>query len=331
MKACLMFSRARSAGMNGARGLLVGAIGAALLPSACGSEVGNSKDGGGGSTSSASAFAMSYCNLIQPCCANAGLPADGAQCQAFTSAFIPSVHYDSAAGEACLAAIQSSGDAVCSTLGLTLSACAEVITPVYGATPPGGPCTQSSDCAAAPGAGGGALCYEQSMAVDGGVAQTQTCVQTLVGEPGQGPCIGNENGLFTTTFSVGFATSAPPSQAYLCDEAAGVICGSSQTCDAVSAVGGTCTTDANCVSSAYCAFAADGSTCVARLADGSSCATATTACQSTSYCDSTSETCKPLLADGAVCSIDTQCASSVCTNGACSPNNGDLTFLCGTK
>src|SRR5687767_6414728 len=61
-------------------------------------------DGGGANTTTE--FIASYCSLLQPCCAMAGLKADGQQCRTLLGAFAPA-GYTASAGEACLAALRA--------------------------------------------------------------------------------------------------------------------------------------------------------------------------------------------------------------------------------
>lgn len=193
---------------------------------------------------------------------------------------------------------------------------------------PGQPCKLDSDCAPSSGTGGGAICDFGSGA-DGGTSQV--CVQTLPGKAGQMPCIETvtANG---SSSSSGFGM-APPSLGYLCNTADGVACNfTTHACTALAATGQTCATDVDCVTGDYCNFAASGGeACAPRLADGASCrGSLGNACQTTSICDTTSQTCVAGLPSGAACTSGEPCASRICSNGKCS-SSGDigLSLLCG--
>jgi hypothetical protein len=301
---------------------------ALTLAFACSSK--SSGSGGGGATTSSS-FTQQYCQLLEPCCAQAGLSTTGALCESFAGAAFAQGTFDQASAQTCLAGIQaeSSAGTFCTTLGNDIPACAQVSMVASGTTPPGGTCTDDSDCAKA--AGGGATCFDQFNFDDGGTSQTQTCIQTLPGQAGQGPCIGVVSGDVTTYDWSG--TGALPTEGVLCATADGLTCSSAtQKCVALAAVGQACGQDSDCVTSAYCASGTE-QQCTPRIADGASCTIAPDGCLTTSYCDSASSTCKPQLGSGSACTVDQQCTSGACINDACSGGSNDLALglLCGTN
>ena len=286
---------------------------------------------GGAGAGSASGFGQSYCGMIEPCCAAAGLGTTGVLCNAFAQSAASKGSYDPANGQACLDGMKAEqgSSTFCTTLGNDVPACAHVFSAAGGSVAPGGACSQDGDCAT--GSGGKATCFETSTFGDGGTTTTKTCVQLTAGKAGDGPCIGTIEPSFTVYSWNG--QGPPPAQAFTCALADGVTCSdSTQTCAALANVGDPCSGSTDCVSTAYCAFGSgtSGSTCAARLADGASCASASSGCQTTSYCDSSSQTCKPYLAPGAACTADAQCQYG-CVNQACAngTSNFGLALLCG--
>src|ERR1700677_3211863 len=75
-----------------------------VLGVACSSGSGGN---GGGAATSASAFIQDYCNLLEPCCAQAGLSTTGVQCQALAGAAGGVDSYNEANGQACIAGMQA--------------------------------------------------------------------------------------------------------------------------------------------------------------------------------------------------------------------------------
>jgi hypothetical protein len=295
---------------------------------ACSSGSGN---GGGGPASNGGAFAQNFCNLIEPCCAQAGLGTTGTLCVAFADSASGQDNYDPTAGQACISGMQaeSGTPALCANLGNDIPACSQVFTSKGGSAPGGAPCMQDSDCAQAPG--GGATCFSNFAFVDGGTTQTQTCIETMVGTAGDGPCVGIVGA--TGTEYTWSGTGAPPASGYTCAVASGLSCDqTTQKCVALATVGQACQSDSDCVPSAYCAYMNQTNVCATRLADGANCGPERTGCLTTSYCDSSTTTCKPLLATGSACTSSQQCSSGSCVNDACGVgDNLGLQILCGTQ
>ncbi len=289
-----------------------------------------SSSNGSGDASTASGFGQQFCQLLAPCCADAGLSTNGTLCQAFVSEAASKGTYDATAGQACLGALQqaSKSSTFCTDFGGNLPQCSDVFGPGATAAGPGQACMTDSDCAKA--AGGGAVCLTQTNFVDGGSNSTSTCVQTQNGMAGQGPCVATVQGN-VTYFQWG--SGAPPSMGYTCNVADGVSCdATTQKCRALGATGQSCQQDQDCVTTDYCDFSGTGgSTCQPRVAVGAACAGTTSArCVTTAYCDSSSSTCKALLANGSACTTSEQCQSSICNNGKCSgSSNLGLALLCG--
>ncbi len=286
-----------------------------------------SSSGGGSSASTSSQFVQQFCALLAPCCADAGLPSNGQQCTSLLDALTSQASYDAAAGQACLGALQqaSSQPGFCSGT-MNEPACQQVFGGgAAGTARPGQACKSDSDCAPAPG--GGATCFFTGTA-DGGTAQA--CVQTLPGQPGSGPCLGDKTAS-GASYSWGGTTPLPP-QAYVCDPGTGVTCNTTtRKCTALAPTGAPCMTDSDCVAADHCDYSGSGSpACAARLATGASCAASSDACASGDYCDMTTQTCAPGLADGAACTSSQPCASGICVNGKCGASgSAGLALFCG--
>jgi hypothetical protein len=284
------------------------------------------------SSSPSADFVGKFCGMIQPCCAQAGLSTSGQLCNEEASSSAAAATYDAAAGQACLSGMQTeqSNGTLCSTLGDDIPACQQAFSQATGNVPPGGACQQDSDCAPEPG--GGATCFDQFNLGDAGTSQTLTCIQTSDGQAGSGPCIGTRNG---ATLLYSWSGNTPvPTTAVVCDVASNLTCNATtHECVTLNAVGQPCNTDSDCVPSAFCSYTSGAGQCTTRLADGASCANAPSGCQTTSACDSTTQTCKPLLADGAACTTGEECQSFECVNGACGSGAAGfgLAILCGSN
>lgn len=270
----------------------------------------------------ATEFAASYCKIIEPCCADAGLSTSGNSC--INQVGGPSPQYNSqynpAAGQDCLSATlaASKNSAFCSDyVGLlSLPQCYHV----FGgeAVAPGESCTSSLDCALA--AGGSAVCVMQPSGGSMG-----TCVQTQTGAAGQGPCVA------TTVRGVPWSYQwggRPPATGYTCDVADDLSCNpTTHTCTALAATGQPCLSDQDCVTSDYCASGA----CQPRVAVGAPCGKNSSKCVDTAYCDFGSWVCQPLLPNGSACTDLTTCQSSNCDNGKCASISAvPLAMTCGT-
>jgi hypothetical protein len=299
----------------------------AVLVGAC--SLGAGSAGASSNATDVNGFAQDFCNLLEPCCADAGLGTSGLICNAWVQSQGATATYDPASGQTCLQTLgQEPSATFCASLMSGVPACSTVFAAPNGTVQPGQPCTQDSDCVVAQG--GGATCYLQDAFVDGGTAQTQTCVQTMPGKAGDSPCIGDVESPSVTVFSWS-GQGPPPNQAYLCSLSDGLTCNdTTQACTALADVGGACSTDTDCVSTAYCVFAGSSGQCAARLADGAAC-TVSNGCLTTSYCDSSSSTCTPYTAPGAACTTNEQCEFG-CSNGTCgaTPTGAiGLPVLCG--
>jgi len=274
----------------------------------------------------ATEFADRYCQILEPCCADAGLSTSGNYCfnQIVNQIVGTAVdgQYNPVAGQECLSATlaASKNSAFCSDfVGYpSLPQCYYILGGV--AVAPGESCTSNPDCA--PAAGGSALCFKQSS----GGSFTGTCVQTQTGAAGQGPCVATVvQGVLTSIQWSG----PPPSTGYSCDVADGVSCDpTTHKCTALAATGHPCQADHDCVTSDYCASGS----CQPRVAVGAACGNTSGECVNTAYCDFfSSSVCKPLLPNGSACTDLSMCQSSNCDNGKCASVSAvPLAMTCGT-
>jgi hypothetical protein len=295
-----------------------------------------------GSLGTPSAFAGTFCPLIEPCCADAGLSTAGTSCPALVTVLAGEGTYSPSAAAICVNALEQSGATLCSDLtyggGPFGSSCSGVFGlgstgTTTGTVQPGQTCSVSSDCAPATGTGGSAECF--SWSVDGGL--THTCVQTMTtGMAGATPCVGTITYTGTGSSESEFGsteTTGQFTQAYVCDTNGGVFCSSStRACAPLGTVGSACSSDSDCVSTAYCGFGTGATAqCTQRIADGSSCAgqSVSDPCLTTSMCNPSTMLCTPLSPNGAACTSGTTCQSHFCSSGTCGTGSTGLALYCG--
>jgi hypothetical protein len=307
--------------------IVFAALDAAL---ACGgSTTGNS---GGANANDLSSFATQLCAAYAPCCADAGLPTNGQQCQALVVALGGAAGtYDPSAAATCLDAVRSAPNLCAggSSNAAANKACNRVFANSSKNIAPGGPCTTSADCA--PSADGTVDCYLSTTFNDaGGAAETGMCIVEKPGAAGDSPCIASvqEQGPVTITWWNISTGGMPPTEGFVCDQADGIYCDSqSSTCRPLGGAGGPCPSGSmQCDATTYCDFTSK--TCAPRAQEGATCSGAVQ-CVVSAYCDTTSQTCTPLLPNGSVCTTNQECKSSTCVNGACSGGSTGLEVLCG--
>lgn len=267
-------------------------------------------------------FASSYCDLLKPCCASAGLRTDGAQCRQLISAF--GSNYNSTAGDQCLAALRAASQQAdyCSG-GFNVPACDSAFGTKRGSKKPGESCKSDSDCAAA--SEGEVTCRSASF----GQSNDETCRLEIVGKQGDMPCVGTVEGDVTS-----YTSSDEVTRGYLCKVANGVWCDSNtKACAAIPRVGEACASSFasyGCTEDARCDTTIG--KCVARTPLGSMCSGTRDECAQGAYCDGASTKCTATRSIGTACSEDDQCASGNCADGKCA-NDGfttiGLTFVCG--
>lgn len=281
---------------------------------------------GGGEASTASEFAASYCGLLKPCCAMAGLPTDGQQCQALIGFF--GAGYQADKGKACLDEMRAASQRsdFCESANTNSATCDAVFVTATGKKKPGEACEDDDECA--PSGEGDVECATEFV----GNAQIRKCQVQVRGKEGDGPCSATVDG--NITFGGGGSANDVPAKTFTCHVADGLSC-SSQTgkCTKIAPVGGACTSSFQsyaCVDAAFCDSTK--MMCVAKLAVGSPCSLGST-CVDAAYCDDSNDTCVARRADAATCDDDEQCQSDNCVNGKCAKDSSasdfGLAFICG--
>lgn len=286
--------------------VLVGSLGAAA---SC---------GGGNSAGTQQDFINSYCDKLAPCCEQAGLAGDGAQCRNFLGLFGGS-DYDPKAGEACLTAADKAAD-FCSNINLP--ECQGVFSSASGSVKPGGECTSTGDCA--PSSEGTVDCAFAFTSTGG---QIQKCQVQVDGKAGDTPCVGTKQGSTTTFIS---ADDVAP-KGFICDVAKNIYCDQdSKACTATHAAGDACAGSSfECGPDAFCDFGSQ--KCAAKLPAGSPCS-GFDSCKSGTYCDFDTSVCKESLPDGSACTSSDECVNGVCVNNKCgSDSSTGLSLFCGSK
>ena len=177
-----------------------------------------------------------------------------------------------------------------------------------GDTPPvrevalGGTCTTNAQCAA------------------GGYCDTTATAPTCTALKVAGTACTNDNqcnyglGCSGGACAVPPATGQPCAQGIACRDL-GAYCNSANTCTAVAPVGAACSATVLC--SPY--YTCDGTGhCATGPRSGQPCMTtgALQCFDDNTFCDATSLTCTPLLADGAACTTSSQCVNDLCTGTA---------------
>ena len=277
--------------------------------------------------SAAETFINDYCNLMMPCCKQAGLSSDPSDCKGMLAAFTMGASYNESKGNECIAAMRaaSSSTEFCSMDDDVINdngACNDVFSSSgsSGNVQPGGKCEMDSDCASTAQGDGECYYYWENE------VSYEVCMIVAVGQADSGPCIGTRSGNMTMYSSSG----APPTMGYICDEADGLYCDSdSEKCVAMRPIGAACSYSDRCVEAAYC----DSSTgeCAAKVAIGSTCTSSYgEECVDTAYCDETTMQCTARRADGAACTASRQCLSDMCSNDECEANADlGMSLICG--
>jgi hypothetical protein len=249
------------------------------------------------------AFIASYCDAYKPCCAAAGLPADGVACEAlFASTRSPQAVYDPAAGGHCISGLQqiASQPGFCEGELLPPSSCAQA----FGAS--AGTCIQDNDCPAP--AEGDARCV--SGFAEG--VEVRKCQTQIRGGLDATPCVGSVRG--GVTLYSGTSSGDVPDTGYLCDAAEGLRCDGT-ACVALKAAGDPCELSTDCADGAFCD--ANTGTCAARKAVGESCIDQALECADGAYCDAAAMVCAGQMDVGAACTDNGQCLTGNCPDGTC--------------
>ncbi len=306
---------------------LAAALAVPALSGGCGGGSSSGGPGGGATVSApsdvnafAAAYAHAVCDNAAACCQSNALTYNAANCltaaEGIVQAFLvnPAIAsggtYSQSAASACLTAVTASvvacNDLVASTPQSTqIASCNAVIA---GTKQPGDPCTQSTDCA--PPADGTVSCLDFTSTTgssDGGSTSVSVslCQVTVPGTTGAA-CNNDIVG-----------AGSLPARTTDCGQAASAFNCVNGVCQAKGAVGATCLSGLDCVSTAYC----NGGTCAARQPLGAACDAVADSCDAATYCEPTTTTCTARLAAGMPCTsaVDQclgECQSNVCRSSS---------------
>jgi hypothetical protein len=268
--------------------------------------------------SPAEQFAAEYCQLLSPCCAEAGFSSDPSGCEQIMGFALMGSSFDEGSGDACLSAMRAerSNEEYC-TMVHGLEPCESVFASPSGSVQPGGTCESDSDCANT--AEGQGHCFNASDDGSGG----DLCMIATMGAEGSTPCVGNKSGGLT----VFFPPAPPPKVGYVCDQNQGLSCDfTTSRCAAMKKVGEPCSYETPCVDGAYCVHDTD--LCAPRGEIGADCeGFDLDECVEEAYCDD-SQKCAKRLPAGSACTVG-ECEGN-CVDHKCEPAfDFGYAFLCG--
>jgi hypothetical protein len=263
----------------------------------------------------AGALADATCNNIGPCCQEAGIPHDRAECHAHAEAQFggeiaearssPNVTYHADAARACVDAYTFVVKG-CRDKNEVGAACKAIF---VGTLQPGAACTMSSECVdgagCEPGDDGVTMqCKASPFELRGKMGEA--CMATCSIQSDSLSCFGAGGGPGGTVD--GGTGQALPS----CYTNDGLYCNAMSTCTAAPAIGEACTSIAACAGDTFC----DGGVCIAKRTTGS-CGQRLDGCANSSHCDANFQ-CIPRQATGAACAKDFDCAATDdCKDGTC--------------
>lgn len=265
----------------------------------------------------AARFADAYCSAIAGCCSRYSIESDTPSCTTtlstqltalFAAQFAsPNYTYDASAAGKCIEGYRA-GLSACTdpkAMDATEDLCRLVFT---GNVALGGTCTKTAECVQN---------AEHNVTCDTGLCALTSNGSVVVerprgtaGSPCAVTCITqsiNATSCSSTLSSGTVPTDTVAAECWVDDE---LVCGPSGTCESAPALGAACTNE--CAPGAYCS----GGSCIAQITTGS-CSLASAACAKTSYCDSTTQECTPLKADGSACNYDEECQGGDCQGDVC--------------
>lgn len=257
-------------------------------------------------------FFGALCASDGPCCVDQGARADPKACLDFFQAIGAGITYDAVNGADCVKWLRAATHdyTVCLGTEPPPASCDKAFgaaAPVGGTHLPGEACSSLSECA--PSAEGEVDCHFQSAETT-----TRICQLQLRGHAGDAPCLGTRDEMGT---SGAVPEGGAPARGYVCDLADGVFCNGT-ACAPLSPLGGACNELQWCDLSTYCDNGTG--TCVARQPVAAPCDW-DGACLTGAYCDDATDSCAMRLAAGASCTDSAECASYLCSNGACYDND----------
>ena len=284
-------------------------------------------------------YAQALCTSLQPCCAENNVSFDFGACTKGWAAEVgvliaAAPNFDPNAAATCIAQVSAAQNVSCQPIDGSLSSARGTCQAIFaGQLQPGDPCTSAAQCAPQPGMD--VICA--SAPPDGGADGGSSGGGTL---PLAAPGVQLQGGGGVVMADVSVCIALPPSGGSGCTVsgntdsciASGAFCDTTaNTCTPLSPAGGPCdpAVVASCQPGNYCTTVAGVATCMAAGGVGSAC-TDPSMCDSTSYCDTGSKTCSPILGPGVSCSSSVQCTVGVCdaTTHACLTNAIATTAAC---
>ena len=253
-------------------------------------------------------IAHALCTNIGPCCQQAGIPHDPAECRALAEAkyrlrieysrYRPNVVYDGEAARACVDAYETAARS-CDDGSEIWSACRYIFA---GTQLPGQACVSRDEC----------VPHATCELADSGVRECIWSPFVLHGKLGDRcswTC--SQFGGTTTCTSLsggGSATTCYTNDGLYCDAATAV-------CTSAPGIGQPCDSIVRCAGpDAFC----DNLVCANKRATGS-CGRELDGCVATSYCEMSTEQCAARRSMGAACTLHSECLSIECFDGTCRP------------
>jgi hypothetical protein len=282
-------------------------------------------------------FLTAYCQTLRPCCQQAHLPDEPADCRARLDPMVPRTGFDPQAAGACLAALRAAAarSGFCQKTDPDQRACDGLFfseRSLTGSKLPGERCLYRGECA--PSDEGPVVCQQE---YDAG-GRARACQVQIRGRQGDGPCTFTipepvASFPYPDLYAIAAVTyrsrpilpdsAPPPARAYHCYRDDGLRCSDGeQRCVPLARVGEPCTSYGECVAGAFCDQASR--SCQARRPMGAACAPGgfgESPCQAGGYCDAATRTCSPQVGLGAACTQDGQCTTGVCANQSCAASD----------
>lgn len=262
-------------------------------------------------------YAASFCQGISGCCAASAIAFDLKSCESSLSAQAnaalagrladPKIAFDADAATRCINAVHDA-TAACTDQDLFRTVdepCNQVF---RGTVTLGNACSDNMQCANADGQR--VRCTQGVCSVEAGLTSMGDGPHAKLGERCAGTCTGTDGGW--SCAGIGSSTSNSASVEASCWTNEGLYCGSAGLCAAIPNVGEACASPNYCPAGAYCS----NKTCVAQVSSGS-CASDSSACNDSSYCEVNTKQCTPKKRDGDTCDQDSECLGGECYGDRC--------------